>query len=287
MSDITGQISDVFTDREISGVGIGLRHRHFKEVLEQKPDIPWLEVHSENFFSTGSAASQYLEKIRIDYPLSAHCVGLSLGSAEKVSQSHLENVKSFTERFEPKLVSDHLSWSGVDGTVLPDLLPVPYTEEALATITSNIKQVQDYLGRQILVENPSSYLSYTDSPIPEWEFMAEVAGRADCGILFDVNNVYVSAHNHGFDAEKYIEAIPVERVREIHLAGYSINDIDGQEVFIDDHGARVYDAVWGLYKKAIGYFSTSPTLIEWDTRVPELSVLLDEKARADSIVQAL
>lgn len=272
---------------EIHGVGIGLRHRHFKEILELKPDIGWLEVHTENFFSGGSAASQYLEEIRKDYPLSAHSVGLSLGSVDSTNETHLKNVKNFIERFQPSLVSDHLSWSGVDGTFLPDLLPVPYTKEALKKICENIETTQDYLGRQILIENPSSYLAFKKSKIPEWEFLAEIAEKTGCGILLDINNIYVSAHNHGFDSEQYLAAIPAEKVQEIHLAGFSIKEIEKKEVFIDDHGARVYMQVWELYKTAMKKFSDAPTLIEWDTNVPELSVLLEEKEKAEKILTSL
>lgn len=272
-------------ENKISGVGLGLRHQHFQEFIEDKPDVPWLEIHTENFFAAGSTASKYLEKIRMDYPFSAHCVGLSLGSANvdcSVRENHLQQVKATIERLQPALVSDHLSWSASDKVhYLPDLLPVPYTEEALGIMVQNIDHVQEVLGRQILVENPSSYLGYKDSPIPEWEFLNALVEKSGCGILLDVNNIYVSAHNHGFDAEFYLSQIPINTVQEIHLAGYDVRSVEGQDVYIDTHGCRIYDPVWELYIKAIYRFGCIPTLIEWDNDVPDLSVLMDEKSKAD------
>lgn len=273
---------------DISGVGLGLRHRHFKEFITDKPNVPWLEVHTENFFSPDSTAAKYLAKIRQDYPISAHCVGLSLGSATNacpIRAKHLQNIKATLEWLQPDLVSDHLSWSASDeGHYLPDLLPIPYTEEALNIVVTNVNQVQDVLQRQLLIENPSSYLSFLNSPIPEWEFLCALVNQTDCGLLLDVNNIYVSAHNHGFDAVKYLDSIPINAVKEIHLAGYSIDNIEGKDVYIDTHGHRVYDGVWQLYEKAIERFGAIPTLIEWDTDVPELAVLLDEKRKAEAVI---
>ena len=268
----------------LHGVGIGLRHRHFREIIAEKPEIPWLEVHTENFFSSGSAASQCLEKIRKDYPLSAHCVGLSLGAAEPVSARHLAQVQNFIERFSPALVSDHLSWGSASGAHVPDLLPLPYTEEALSALVANIGRTQDTLKRRILLENASSYLRFADSALPEWEFFVEAAKRSGCGLLLDINNIYVSCHNHGWDAETYLAAIPPERVGEIHLAGYSVCEVEGQEIYIDTHGAPVYDPVWALFSRWVERFAHTPVLIEWDDAVPELSVLLSEKAKAEKIV---
>ena len=277
-----------FTNSKITGVGLGLRHQHFEEFIEDKPDVPWLEIHTENFFSAGSTASKYAETIRQDYPFSAHSVGLSLGSASvacPVREEHLQKIKATIDRFQPRLVSDHLSWSASDKVhYLPDLLPVPYTQEALSIMVQNIDHVQEVLKRQILVENPSSYLAYKDSPIPEWEFLNTLVERTGCGILLDVNNIYVSAHNHGFDAEFYLSQIPVDPVQEIHLAGYDVRNVEGQDVYIDTHGKRVYDPVWDLYVKAIDKFGSVPTLIEWDNDVPELKVLMEEKAKADIIM---
>ncbi|MCJ8321699.1 MAG: DUF692 domain-containing protein [Colwellia sp.] len=273
---------------KIKGVGIGLRHRHFKEFIENKPDVPWLEVHTENFFSKDSTSSKYLANIRQNYEISAHCVGMSLGSATlscPVREQHLQKIKQTIAWLQPAMVSDHLSWSASDGVhYLPDLLPIPYTEEAFEVVTQNINHVQDVLQRQLLVENPSSYLAFVDSTMLEWDFLANLSKITGCGLLLDVNNIFVSAHNHGFDALAYLESIPVEAVKEIHLAGYSIDTIEGQEIYIDTHGQKVYDGVWQLYEKAIERFGAVPTLIEWDTDVPELSVLLDEKRKADAII---
>ena len=274
--------------QEIKGVGIGLRHRHFQEVIEQSPNIPWLEVHTENFFSQHSSSSKYLAKIRENYPISAHCVGLSLGSAAvscPVREQHLQQIKKTIEWLQPSMVSDHLSWSASDGVhYLPDLLPIPYTEEAFEIVVKNINHVQDVLQRQILIENPSSYLSFNDSTITEWNFLAVLSKVTGCGLLLDVNNIYVSAFNHGFDALAYLKSLPIEAVKEIHLAGYSIDNIEGKEVYIDTHGQKVHEGVWQLYEKAIQRFGDVPTLIEWDTDIPELSVLLAEQKKAEAII---
>jgi uncharacterized protein (UPF0276 family) len=271
----------------LSGCGLGLRHKHLQHFIENKPDVPWLEVHTENFFSTGSSASKQLQTIREHYPLSMHCVGMSLGTANPDTDKrdhHLGLVKQTIARYQPNLVSDHLSWSvDAHGTALPDLLPVPYTNEALDVVINNIDYVQNYLGRQILLENPSSYLTFKDSPMNEWDFFAQIAKHSGCGILLDVNNIFVSAHNHGFNAETYLNALPVDKVQEIHLAGYSVSTIDGIDVYIDTHGLPVYDPVWDLYTKALKRFGDIPTLIEWDTDVPEFDILLAEKHKADVI----
>jgi hypothetical protein len=275
----------------IQGVGISLKHQHFHEFIENKPDVPWLEVHTENFFSQDSTASKYLAKIRQDYPVSAHCVGMSLGSAVTncpVRERHLQSIKKTVDWLQPSLLSDHLSWSATaNGHYLPDLLPLPLTEEAFDVFSKNIKHAQDVLQRQILIENPSTYLTYLDSPIAEWQFLSSLTQETGCGLLLDVNNIYVSAHNQGFDAVEYLENIPVEAVKEIHLAGYSIDNIEGQEIYIDSHGDRVFDGVWLLYEQAIKRFGVLPTLIEWDTNVPELSVLLAEKMKAEAIIRQI
>lgn len=273
---------------KIKGVGLGLRHNHFQEFIENKPDVSWLEVHTENFFSEHSTSSKYVAKIRQDYPISAHCVGLSLGSAAvecPIREQHLQQIKKTINWLQPSMVSDHLSWSASDGVnYLPDLLPIPYTEEAFKVVTKNINRVQDVLQRQILIENPSSYLSFNDSTMLEWDFLAELSKTTGCGLLLDVNNIYVSAFNHNFDALTYLESLPIEAVKEMHLAGYSIDIIEGKEVYIDTHGQKVYDGVWQLFEKAIQRFGDVPTLIEWDTDVPELSVLLAEKEKAEIII---
>jgi uncharacterized protein (UPF0276 family) len=229
----------------------------------------------------GGTPLAYLDAIRRDYPISLHGIGLSLGSAEGLDGAHLERVRRTIERFEPGLVSEHLSWSVVGGTYLADLLPLPMTEEALDLVCSNVDRTQAYLKRRILVENPSSYLRFKHSSIPEWEFLSAVAQRTGCGILCDVNNIYVSACNHSWDASTYLAAMPVAAVGEIHLAGHAMRQLDdGRVLRIDDHGSRVAPAVWALYAEALARFGPIPTLIEWDTDIPPLEVLLEEAARA-------
>jgi uncharacterized protein (UPF0276 family) len=261
--------------------GIGLRAPHYQEVLASRPDVGWLEVHSENFFGRGGQPLHILERVRELYPLSLHGVGLSLGSADGVSHDHLVRLKALASRFDPMLLSDHLCWGAIAGRHLNDLLPLPYTEDALDVVCANIGVAQDFLGRQILVENVSSYLEYFDSSIPEWEFLAEVARRTGCGILLDVNNIYVSAVNHGFDPLRYLDAIPAQSVHEIHLAGF---DSNGQ-CLIDTHGKRIAGPVWNLYGEALTRVGAMPTLIEWDTDLPPLATLLDEARKADDVLE--
>jgi uncharacterized protein (UPF0276 family) len=264
--------------------GIGLRAPHYREVLEQRPPAGWFEVHSENYFGAGGAPLHYLERIRGLYPLSLHGVGLSLGSADSLNLAHLEKLRALIARVEPALVSEHLCWSSIGGRYLNDLVPLPYTDEALQHVSARIRQAQDFLGRQLLIENVSSYLEYHDSTIPEWEFLAAVAQATGCGILLDVNNIYVSAVNHGFDAGEYLRAIPAAAVQEMHLAGFGVNRYEDGEILIDTHGARVAAPVWSLYRQAVQRFGPVPTLIEWDTDIPPLAVLLEEMRAADEIL---
>ena len=266
--------------------GIGLRAEHYREVVASRPAIAWFEVHSENYFGAGGPPHYYLERVRRDYPLSLHGVGLSLGSSDPLNRVHLEKLKALIQRYEPGLVSDHLSWSSVDGRYLNDLLPLPYTEETLNHVAARVAEAQDYLGRELLVENPSSYLEYRHSDIAEAQFLAELSARSGCGILLDVNNVYVSSTNHGFDARAYLRAVPAARVREIHLAGHTINRYDDGEIRIDSHNARVCDAVWALYRDAVRLVGARPVLIEWDTDLPALAVLLDEAQQAEAIQES-
>jgi uncharacterized protein len=260
--------------------GIGLRFQHHKVVAEIRPDIAWLEVHTENYMGGGTPIA-YLEAIRADYPISLHGVGLSLGSAQELDQAHLERIRGLVERIEPAIISEHLSWSVVDGHYLADLLPLPLTKEALATVCRHVDRTQAFVGRRILVENPSSYLRWRHSTIPEWEFLAEIAERTGCGILCDVNNIYVSAANHGWEPSAYLAALPAAAIAEIHLAGHSVRALEGGGVLrIDDHGSRVIPEVWALYAEALARFGPVPTLIEWDTNLPPLEVLLDEAGRA-------
>jgi len=263
-----------------AAAGIGLRFQHHQVVVDTRPEVPWLEVHTENYMGGGKAAA-YLDAIRHNYPLSLHGVGLSLGSAEGIDDAHLERIRVAVQRFEPGLVSEHLAWTIIEGTYLADLLPLPMTEEALNVVCRNVDRTQATLKRRILIENPSTYLRFKHSSIPEWEFLGAVAQRTGCGILCDVNNIYVSACNHGWDATAYLAALPVDAVGEIHLAGHAVRHIDGEKVIrIDDHGSRVAPAVWDLYARALERFGPVPTLIEWDTDVPAMDVLLDEAAQA-------
>jgi uncharacterized protein (UPF0276 family) len=229
----------------------------------------------------GGTPLAYLDAIRRDYPLSLHGIGLSLGSAEGLDTAHLERVRQVVDRFDPGLVSEHLSWSVVGGTYLGDLLPLPMTDEALDIVCRHVDQTQALLKRRILIENPSSYLSFKHSTIPEWEFLSAVARRTGCSILCDVNNIFVSACNHGWDASAYLAALPAHAIGEIHLAGHAVRQLDdGKLLRIDDHGSRVPPPVWGLYSEALERFGPVPTLIEWDTDVPSLEVQLGEAAQA-------
>jgi len=264
--------------------GVGLRFRHHREVLEARPAAAWFEVHTENYLGGGSAPA-CLDAIRRDYPVSLHGTGLSLGSAEGLDPAHLARVRELVERAEPGLVSEHLSFSVAAGNYLADLLPLPLTEEALEIVCRNVAQVQDHLNRRILVENPSTYLQFRHSTIPDWEFLAQVAKRTGCGILCDVNNIYVSACNHGWRASAYLAALPPEAVGEIHLAGHSLRRLDdARTLLIDDHGSRVTPEVWALYAEALARFGPVPTLIEWDTDVPPMAVLLEEAAHAAALI---
>lgn len=267
--------------------GIGLKAQHYQEIADRLPtDIGWLEVHSENYFDQGGAAQNWLGALRTHYPISLHGVGLSLGSAGALDARHLERLAALAGRVEPGQVSEHLSWSTANGDYLNDLIPLPYTEEALDNFCLHVEQMQDALGRQVLIENPSAYLRYEHSTIVETDFLLAVARRSGCGILLDVNNVYVSAHNLGFDAHQYIDAIPGALVGEIHLGGHVDADVGSELLKIDDHGSPVRDAVWDLYAHAIQRFGAKPTLIEWDTDVPQLDVLLAEARRANHILDA-
>ncbi|RWK53708.1 DUF692 domain-containing protein [Mesorhizobium sp.] len=262
--------------------GIGLRSPHIAEMLSRRPSAGWLEVHAENYMGD-SAAVAALETLRRTYPLSVHGVGLSLGSASGVDRDHLERLRKVCVRFEPGLVSEHLAWSVADGAYLNDLLPLRYDEAALEIVANNIDLIQDILKRRILIENLSAYIEFSGSTMTEAEFLAELVKRTGCGLLLDVNNVYVSAHNLGFDAASFIDVLPAEAIGEIHLAGHAVNDVGDDTVLIDDHGSRVPPAVWSLYAGAIEKFGPRPTLIEWDTDVPALDVLLGEAMWADML----
>ena len=244
-----------------------------------------MEIHSENFFADGGRELELLDKVRSLYPLSCHGVGLSLGSTDPLDPVHLRRLKRLVDRFEPAFVSEHCCFASVDGMFVNDLLPLPYTEEALAHMVRRVSQAQDYLGRQILIENPSSYLEFNCSVMSEWEFLTELARATDCALLLDVNNIYVSSRNHGFDPADYLRGIPAGRVAEIHLAGYSVNRQGEREILIDSHSAPVYPAVWDLYALAVRLYGRRPTLIEWDMDLPDLYVLVHEAAKAHMMME--
>ena len=268
-----------------SQAGIGLRAQHHAQIIERQPTIGWLEAHSENYFAQGGPQREILEKIRAHYALSLHGVGLSIGSTDPLDSAHLRELSRLIHDFEPMLVSEHLSWSSAGGRFMNDLLPLPYTDEALTHTVARVRQVQETLGRQILIENVSSYLQFTPSTMSEWEFIAALARESGCGLLLDVNNIYVSAMNHGFDPHTYLHAMPRESVQEIHLAGHTINVVGSREIRIDTHGSQVSEPVWALYRAALLRFGHVPTLIEWDTDIPALDVLVAEAAKADRIAE--
>ncbi len=261
--------------------GIGLKPQHFDDILENIPSPLWFEVHTENYMSDGGPHHKKLEAIRNEYALSFHGVSLSIGSAEPLNFDILKRTKKLIDQYQPSLVSEHLSWSVFEQTYFNDLLPLPYTEETLAKVIEHVNQTQDFLNRQILIENPSTYLQFVESIIPEHEFLTEVAERTGCGLLVDVNNLYVNGENHHTDIKEWLENVPPHLVHEIHLAGHHINKVDGQKILIDDHGSTVSEPVWDLYELALNLFGPIPTLIEWDTRIPPFNVLKCEADKAN------
>ena len=268
------------------GVGIGLRTPHIAEILATRPAVAFLEVHPENYFGGGPAIAA-LERLRCDYPLSLHGVGLSLGGSDPLDTRHLARLAKLIERLDPAFVSEHLAWSVVDGAYLNHLLPLPYDQESLDTLCSRVTQTQEALGRRILIENPSLYLRFKHSPASEPEFLSELARRTGCGILLDVNNIHVSCSNFDQDPYAYLDAMSMDSVGEIHLAGHSMNDVDGRTILIDDHGSRVPAPVWQLYARTLERGRPRPTLVEWDTNLPDLTVLLEEASTAQRCLDAI
>lgn len=266
-------------------VGVGLRSPHLDYFSEETPPLSWLEVHSENYFQPYSAARQTLLKLASDYQISCHGIGLSLGSVERVNRQHLQQLKQLINQVNPFLVSDHLSWSENGGHYFNDLLPLPYTEEALTIFCRNVLEVQDALQRPILIENPSSYVKFNHSTISEWEFLSEVQQRTQCRLLLDLNNIHVSAFNHGFDSLHYLQSIPAHAVDEIHLAGFTVKQLDKGEIWIDTHSRPVSDEVWQLYQFWLEQYGERHTLIEWDLDIPEPQVLLGEAAKASHYLE--
>ncbi len=269
---------------EKNTVGIGLKAEHYREILETRPAVGWFEVHTENYMGAGGAPHHYLSAIRESYPLSLHGVGLSLGGADPLDRTHLEKTKGLIDRYEPCLVSEHLAWSKFGGTHFNDLLPVPRTLESLGLIANHIDEVQNFLGRTILVENPSTYLEFEQDSMSEEDFLVALAERSGCHLLIDVNNVYVSAMNHDFDAASWLSGIPAHLVGEIHLAGHAVEQVGADHLYIDDHGSTVAPAVWDLYTNFVHRIGPRPTLIEWDNNIPLLSDLLIEARHAEKIL---
>jgi hypothetical protein len=261
------------------GHGVGLRPKHFGGFFDGRPPVDWVEATSENFMAPGGRPIAVLEKVRRDIPVALHGVSLSIGAVDPLNADYLADLRDLIRRIDPALVSDHLCWGSHGGRYAHDLWPLPYTEEAVAHVVARLTMVQETLGRQILLENISSYVCYRDSTMPEWEFLAAVAERADCGILLDVNNVYVSSENHGFDSRKYIASVPASRVAEIHLAGHT----DKGTYLLDSHDAAVASEVWDLYGYTLQQLGRVPTLIEWDDQIPELDVLVAESRKAASV----
>jgi uncharacterized protein (UPF0276 family) len=269
-----------FSQPIIKGAGLGLRSSHYQEIFETKPDVPWFELLTDNYMADGGLPILRAEHIRQDYPVTLHGVGMSLGSTDPLNTDYLSRLKRLIERLEPSYVSDHIAWVSVEGKYTHDLLPLPYTEEALDVICRNIIQAQEFLGRRLLVENPSSYLTFTNDEMTEWEFIQSVARNTDCELLLDINNIYVSSQNHGFDPYHYLAQIPADKVKEIHLAGYEKKE----HYLFDTHGYEVRPPVWDLYRAALERFGSVPTLIEWDTDVPDFQTLRAEASKADALM---
>jgi len=267
------------------GFGVGLRRPHYAQVINDDSAVDWFEVVSENFMVSGGRPLQVLEKVRERYPIVLHGVSMSLGSVDPLNHDYLGRLRDLARRFEPAWVSDHLCWTGVGGKNLHDLLPLPYTEEAVTWVARRIRQVQETLERTILIENVSSYMTFVHSTMSEWDFLSSVAQEADCGILLDINNIYVSAFNHGFAPEHYIESVPAERVVQYHLAGHS----DRGTHLLDTHDHPVCAKVWSLYEQAVRRFGDVSTLVEWDDNIPEFATLetttSEARARYESVAQ--
>ena len=261
------------------GHGIGLRTEHYADVLATNPPVDWFEVISDNFMEPGGNPRRVLRAVRERWPVVLHGVSLSLGAVDPLNERYLDALDALAREVEPAMISDHLCWGSHGGAYAHDLLPLPFTEEALANTAARVLRVQDRLKRQILVENVSSYVAFTQSTMPEWEFLTALAARTDCGLLLDVNNVFVSAHNHGFDARAFVDALPVGRVGQFHLAGHS----QVGELLLDTHDHPVRDEVWDLYRHAVARFGAVPTLIEWDDKLPSLARVVEESQRAKAV----
>ena len=271
------------TTQQHLGFGLGLRPEYYQQILETKPAVDWFEVISENYMVAGGNPHLYLDQIRRDYPIVMHGVSLSIGSCDPLDMNYLKQLKQLKERLEPRWISDHLCWTGVGGMNLHDLMPLPYTQEAISHVIQRIDYVQNYLGCQILLENVSSYVTYKESEMEEWEFISEIAQQSDCLLLLDINNAFVSAFNHGFDPLVYLNGLPLNKVKQIHLAGYT----DNQDYLIDTHDQPVSASVWELYEQALKRFGSVPTMIERDDNFPAFNDLLIELEQARTIDRAL
>ena len=272
---------DSHSCKTITGCGLGLRNEHFDEIDQQQPNIPWFEILSDNYLIEGTSQRDYLYKVRENYPLTFHGVGMSIGSTEPLNMDFMKSLKKLKDEVQPMWLSDHLCWTSAHGMVTHDLIPLPYTKEVVDHIVDRINQVQDYLGQQMVIENVSSYLQFKDSEMSEWEFINEIAKRSDCRLLLDVNNIYVSSQNHHFDAEDYLYAMPKDRIAEIHLAGYE----DKGTHLLDTHSRPVSDPVWDLFAKAIQHVGNVPVLIEWDNDIPSLARVMEEVNIAQDILR--
>ena len=269
------------SNRPYLGYGLGLRKEHYEAVLSERPNVDWFEILSENYMVEGGKPLDYLTRIREHYPMVMHGVSMSIGSTEPLNFDYLKQLKELIKRVEPEWISDHLCWTGVNGLNLHDLMPLPYTEEAIKHVADRVSQVQDYLGQQILLENVSSYVSYSDSEMTEWEFFNEVTERADCNMLLDINNIYVSAYNHNFDPYTYLTAMPSERVHQFHLAGHTHEN----NLIIDTHDHPIADPVFDLYAAAVEHFGRVSTMIERDDNIPPLPELLTELEHVKNIAE--
>ena len=270
-----------------SRAGVGLKAEHYKTILETNPSVGFFEVHAENYMGAGGPPHRYLMEIRDHYPLSLHGVGLSIGADRQLDRDHLQRLKQLIDRYQPGLFSEHLAWSTHGNTFFNDLLPVPYTAETLARVVEHIHEVQETLGRQMLLENPSTYLAFAESTYSEIEFIAEIVRRTGCGLLLDVNNVYVASTNQQWDPERYTDAYPLAHVQEIHLAGFTREaDDENRPLLIDTHDRPVDETVWSLFARAIEHLGPTPTLIEWDAKVPPWPDLKAEANRAEAIMFA-
>jgi uncharacterized protein (UPF0276 family) len=266
-------------------VGVGFKPEHYEAIVDTRPPLGFFEVHAENYMGAGGAPHRRLDAIRELFPLSLHGVGLSIGSPGPLDRAHLQRLSAVAKRFEPTLVSEHLAWSTHEGAFLNDLLPLPYTDETVARVSEHVDEVQNALGRTLLLENPSTYVVFAESTWAEADFLREIARRTGCGLLLDVNNVFVSAVNHGFDPELYLADFPLSAVGEIHLAGCADDSDDaGLPLLIDAHNSPVRDAVWALYATTIRRLGPTPTLIEWDNDVPAWPTLLGEAGRAERVI---